>query len=336
MLQELRDIVEQIDYARAFCALGGLDFLLASLQSLHKQQREEDNNGSNCCHIPLAIVEQCSCILSTLAMNNPPVQKQLLEMGSIRILTNAYFDLSKKASSENNNNSNRNTAIVRLQSRILQAMSANVRSHALAEQVFCETAQAVPLLEDCLGVVHDNTDTAADENTESTSTPPLSLQQRGLFFLRALVTSDSISLERIEQFGSCIATVIDRFVLADNDSDDNDGDFVQLREMTLAMIQQLLEQANTRGCPPILWSRKDVLVAKGVQRVSALRADIASLSTNDDDNDDDEYQKAQYQSELDQWEAILVLLARSTPSMQTPTSTSAPLMITAPDSTLSQ
>ena len=247
----------------------------------------------------------------------------------------------------------RRSTISRLQSRILQAMSANVRSHAVAEQVFCATAQAVPLLQHCLGVCSGEAETTQAQ-------PPLELQQRGLFFLRALVTSDSSTPERIQRFGPCIATVMDRFVLAASDSVTADGqqdddDFVQLLEMTLAMIQQLLEAANSSDsspstassppaastCPPILWRRRDALVARGVQRVPTLRAAFSSHA-----NDDDEYTRAQHQSELDHWEAILVLLARATPpppEQTTPaadhtTTTTNPLMIAAvaPETTPSQ
>ena len=73
LLQELRDIVEQIDYARAFCSLQGLPFLIGCM--------DEAKN------IPENIRNQCGGIISTLAQNNPDVQKQLLEMGAIKSLS---------------------------------------------------------------------------------------------------------------------------------------------------------------------------------------------------------------------------------------------------------
>lgn len=347
LLQELRDIVEQIDYARAFCALGGLEFLLGTLLSL------QNDSSSSSAKIPDSIVELGSGILATLSTNNPPVQMQLLEMGSIRILTNAYFSCDSMTTPTTttattinieSNNDNRK-ARSRLQSRILQAMSAIVRSHATAEQVFCETAQATPLLQHCLGVRVEQTEDAANGTSDETThqqqqqpAPPLELQQRGLFFLRALVISDTSTPERIQRFGPCITTVMDRFVLGDSQHDNHDELFVQLREMTLAMIQQLLEASSSNdspfsSCPPVLWTRKDALGARGVQRVTALRT---ALSTTNNENDD-EYTRAQYQSELNHWEAILVLLARATPPPIQTTNTTNPLMIAAaPETTPSQ
>lgn len=73
LLEELRDIVEQIDYARAFCSLQGLPFLIGCI--------DEAKN------IPESVRNQCGGILATLAQNNPDVQKQLLEMGAIKSLS---------------------------------------------------------------------------------------------------------------------------------------------------------------------------------------------------------------------------------------------------------
>jgi hsp70-interacting protein len=73
LLQELRDIVEQIDYARAFCSLQGLPFLIGCI---------EERNG-----VPERTRMMCTGILSTVCQNNPPVQKQLLEVGAIKSLS---------------------------------------------------------------------------------------------------------------------------------------------------------------------------------------------------------------------------------------------------------
>lgn len=74
LLQELQDIVEQIDYARAFCSLQGLPFLIGCIVM-------EQNT------IPDNIRMTCGGILSTVCQNNPPVQKQLLELGVIKSLS---------------------------------------------------------------------------------------------------------------------------------------------------------------------------------------------------------------------------------------------------------
>jgi hsp70-interacting protein len=59
LLQELRDIVEQIDYARAFAAMKGLAFLIGAVT-----QKE----------VPTAIKASCLGVLATMAQNNPPIQ----------------------------------------------------------------------------------------------------------------------------------------------------------------------------------------------------------------------------------------------------------------------
>ena len=76
LLQELRDIVEQIDYARAFCSLQGLPFLLGCVEERA---------------VPELIRNICTGILSTLCQNNPPVQKQLLELGVLKTLSDVFF-----------------------------------------------------------------------------------------------------------------------------------------------------------------------------------------------------------------------------------------------------
>lgn len=76
LLQELRDIVEQIDYARAFCSLQGLPFLIGCIDESQT--------------IPENIRMICGGIISTMCQNNPPVQKQLLELGAIKSLSGKH------------------------------------------------------------------------------------------------------------------------------------------------------------------------------------------------------------------------------------------------------
>lgn len=112
LLQELRDIVEQIDYARAFCSLQGLPFLLGCIQ------QEE---------VPVSIRHVCLGILSTLGQNNPPVQQQLLEMGAIKTLSDLFFDTKTTNATK---------------TKIMQTLSSLVRNHELAENVFEQLPQS--------------------------------------------------------------------------------------------------------------------------------------------------------------------------------------------------
>lgn len=247
-LQELRDIVEQIDYARAFASMKGLPFLMGCAQ-----ERE---------HVPPSTRMLCLGIIATMAGNNPPIQKELLEMGAIRTLSEMFF-----AEQEHDTNG-------KMRSRIMQALSAMIRSHDLAEQVFCRTEQAASLMESGLGLQKEE---------------PTVLRQRTLFLLRALVTSDSADRDRIVRFGASIGFVSDQFTVADADD--------RLREMTLGLLQQILEQGKSVN---VVLEQKNTLAARAVERVAALRALTG---------DDGEYAA----TELELWESILVLLARTTP-----------------------
>jgi hsp70-interacting protein len=122
LMMELRDIVEQIDFARGFCAMKAVDFLLGCVQ-------EEA--------VPLLIRMGCLGIMATLCQNNAPVQLEFLEKGAIRILSDLYF-------------ANEGTGT--LKSKLIQSMSAVVRNHEMAESVLEQVDQGPALMEDALKV----------------------------------------------------------------------------------------------------------------------------------------------------------------------------------------
>jgi len=252
LLQELRDIVEQIDYARAFAAMKGLDFLLGCVQERS--------------HMPKSTRLMCLGILATMCQHNPPVQKELLEQGSLRILSDLFFDEADE------------DADGKLRARTIQAMSANVRSHELAESVFCQLQQAPQLMEMGLGV-------------RASTKPPTVLRQRTLFFLRALIASDSSTRERIQLFTTSIVWTLDHML------NDQTEESVELREMALAMTEQLLEQKKSVNG---ILSRKDKIASTGIRRVTALRTLTGE-------------EREFAATELELWERILILLARATP-----------------------
>jgi hsp70-interacting protein len=240
-LVELRDIVEQIDYARAFCSLQGLPFLLGCIQ-----EREA---------VPEPIRMACLAILATLCQNNPPVQLQLLDLGSIKILSDLFFaDPSDQ-----------------IKFRIMQAMSANVRNHETAETVFSHVDQACDIFEQGLrgGVP---------------------LQKRTLFFLRALITSDTADLARVRLFSPIVAFAADHFLHEDVD--------FEIRELTLEFINLILEQKKSVNF--LLGERRNRLVGVGVSRVSSLR----KLEGED---------REAASHELEEWEKLIRQLARAEP-----------------------
>ena len=260
LLLELRDIVEQIDYARAFAAMKGLPFLLGCAN-------ERDA-------VPRPVRIACLGILATMCQNNPPVQIELLNLGSIRILTEVYFaEYPEEPPSEPPEEANGH-----LRSKVVQAMSANVRNNELAEDVFCQIDGARRVLASALGLF---------SGQETLPPPPVSLRKRALFFLRALIASDTATMARVRMFDNCISYVCDNFVSGAQDADP------ELREMSLGLIEQMLTQKCSVNA---VLDRKDALGATGVRRVTEIR----------------ELQGEElecFNIELELWESILVLLA---------------------------
>lgn len=216
LLEELRDIVEQIDYSRAFAAIKGLDFVLGCVQ-------EES--------IPTSTKIGCLGLMSTLCQHNPPVQQQFLELGSIRILSDIFFATSESGDS------------AQFQAKLVQAISANVRSFELAEAVFSQLEQAPALI---------------NRGLESSSAQ---LKKRTLFFLRAFLTSDVSEQLRVARFANSISCCIDHFVL--NAACDG-----ELAEIAVSLVNQLLEK---QFAVDTILERKTDIVGRGVKRVSDLR-----------------------------------------------------------------
>jgi hsp70-interacting protein len=281
LMDELRFIVEQIDYARAFGAMKGLPFLLGCVQETAA--------------IPVSTRSMCLGLMCTLCQHNPPLQKELLELGSLKILSDLFFQSLANHHRQHDEPPKPNSSSC-YPARIMQAISANVRSHDLAETVFCQLEQAPQLLLD--GVAND---------------APLSLRKRAVFFLRALVTSDSSSTERVRLFNSSIITVIDSILLQVGDDDNNNTTTTtdnELLEMSLSLITQLLAQGHSVDG---ILTRRDALAAASVARVAALRERTgADAQDNDDDGG---------AVELDLWEELLTLLARAVSDPVHPTTT---------------
>jgi hypothetical protein len=80
----------------------------------------------------------------------------------------------------------------------------------------------------------------------------------------------------------------------------------RLCELALGLLQRILEQKKSVN---LILQRKSTLVARGVERISALRALTG---------DEQEYAA----TELELWESILVLLARAEPDGEVQASSS--------------
>lgn len=262
LLLELRDIVEQIDYARAFTAMGGVQFLMGCAA--------ERNS------VPRSIRSSCLGVLATLCQNNPPVQKDMLDRGAIEFLSDLYF--KEFPSSAPEGDTGESDGLVR--GRIVQALSCCVRSHALAEEKFCAHANGRRVIESGLGM-------RAQE--ETLPEPPLALKKRCIFFLRAVVTSDTSDSNRVRLFEPCVRHVSTHFLDPVKEPE------AEIREMTLGLLDMILQRKkNIRA----IVEMKGGLVRLGIQRVKDLR-----------DLDGEERETASI--ELEQWESFIVELARA-------------------------
>jgi len=256
ILLELQDIVEQIDFARSFAAMGGLSFLIGC--------------ASERTYVPHQIRAACLGILGTMCQNNPSVQLLMLEQGNIPKLLSIYFEVSPNASST-------------IQEKAIQAMSCCVRNHDMAEAIYCMNEDGKNMIESGLGMNINK----INHNVGSTVT----LKRKSLFFLQALVTSDTADFTRVNFFSSAIQYVASHFINSNVDSD--------LREMALAMLCRILEQKKSVDAILI---QKNFLVRQGIDRISELRKE------DDTGNDFDK-------EELKLWESLMTYLARTEPDI---------------------
>merc|ERR1712071_425694 len=278
LLVELKDIVEQIDYAQAFMTMGGLPFLLGCAS-----EREAK--------IPKSIRQYCVAIIATITQNNPPVQERLLvSENGLNVLGKLFYD-EHKASIENNNED----AQGKMRTRILQAISCAIRGHVVGEESFCRNSEMRSIIDLGLGAVAiiprgNRTDNFSDDELRNLNPPPpLGLRKKALFLLRALLTSDTSSRERIRSFSASLKKVIDT-ALSTDDIEDND-----LMEVSLALLLSVLRQKKSVN---IILDEKDHLVGKGVHRVTELRR----LPEGDE--------KELAKTELNLWESLIVEFSR--------------------------
>jgi hsp70-interacting protein len=281
LLDELRDIVENVDYARALCALKGLPFLIGCARERGR--------------VPRSVRARCLSALAAAAQNNPPVQRGLLELGALGALSDLYFCEDRHSADDD--------ADGEVRARILQALSAAVRGHELAEQVFGGLDQAPAVLGAGLGLAGPSPSAA-----DAAAAVPPAVRRRALFLLRALVASDYADPGLADRFAVPIAGVAARAALGRDggggDGANEGGDSraaaasAELEEMGLSLLVQVLEQK--RGAGAVL-PLKDALAGAGVERISALRR-----------LEGEEREDAARELEL--WERLLRLLAEAAPA----------------------
>ena len=266
LLQELRDIVEQIDYARAFMSLGGIQFLLGCA-TYHAPP------GGNT--IPKSLRKATLGVLSTMCQNNPPVQLSLLEHGHMPQLIGLFFDYS-------NGNDQGDDVDDSIREKVVQALSASIRGHSMAEHIFCKNDQGLMMLKLGLGM------------QSSGPKPSAQLRKRSLFLLRALLTSDDVtSDERCTQYQDIISFVCTHMV------NEEWEDEAENREMAVSILTQLLSKEGVVAKQEILKHKVNLGVV-GLKRIQEIR----SLEEGSDERD--------YATlELEAWEQLMVAFANN-------------------------
>eukprot|EP00970_Alexandrium_tamarense_P011240 scaffold2420_cov208-Alexandrium_tamarense.AAC.7 len=209
LFQELRDIVEQIDYARAFMAMGGIPFLLGCATT-------EGN-------VPKSIRKAALSVMATMCQNNPPVQLNLLEVGHIPHFIQLFFDYTP---TEENGYVGDDS----IREKVVQALSASIRGHSMAEHVFCKNEQGRLMLQIGIGMTQE------EGKTEQQPKPSAQLRRRCMFLLRALLTADDTTNERWEQYKNVIAYI------CTHETNPAWEDDAEIREISIAMLTQLLKQ----------------------------------------------------------------------------------------------
>jgi hsp70-interacting protein len=203
LMMELKDIVGLIDYAKMFAAMGGIQLLMG--MSLEQS-------------ISPRLRATCMTALATLCQNNPTVQKTMFEQGIMTTLINLYFSQHPE---EKQNSLDESYGVLR--SRIVQAISAMVRGMDSAEEAFCLNDKARELIESGLGML------------ETSPRSPFILRKKTLFFLQALITSDSTNHSRIGLFQPAIQYIVNHYLHSDDEPD------LELREMSLSFILRIFE-----------------------------------------------------------------------------------------------
>mmetsp|Transcript_37387 Transcript_37387/g.38070 ORF Transcript_37387/g.38070 Transcript_37387/m.38070 type:complete len:396 (-) Transcript_37387:123-1310(-) len=116
ILEELRDIVEQIDLAQTFVKYGGTKCLIHILKR---------NTWNNQCRALAA------SIIGTVSQNNIIVQDELFKKGDIEELYTAFVDIEDPI----------------IRNKVLFAISCVIRNHAVSEEIFITSHvnQIIPL-----------------------------------------------------------------------------------------------------------------------------------------------------------------------------------------------
>ena len=284
LLQELQDIVEQIDFAKSFSTMGGIPFLIGCASQSTK--------------VPTNIRAACLAVLGTMTQNNPAVQYTMLDQGNIPKLVDIFFAEYLRSDAEDAS---------MIQARALQAMSCSVRNHDIGEKIFCMNTEARKMVEASLGLYSHEIE--AEKGKEALPKPSDNMRRKALFFMQALVTSDSADSERICLFNNAIQYVASRFI--DKGIEIN----ADIREMALSMLTRILDQKKSVNA---VLDVKSYLVTLGIKSIAEMR----KLKGDEKDL---------FGEELRLWEMLISQLSRAVRDEANPdheaSSSSSPLLL---------
>ena len=223
LLDELRDIVDQIDFAHSFINMDGLPFLLGCATTPQ---------------VPVRVRESCLVLIGTLAQNNPPVQEAAVKAAVVPSLSSMYL---KEAASNEASTSPSDDGNGKFLSKILGAASSCIRSHAGMEAEFCASPAGLQILSHAL------------KNTKAATLP-----RKALFLAKALLTNADNSAERrladLNRFAPLIPLSLYYTTSADLDSRELavsfffsifDSEF-EIQEVAFPFAEQLKENARER------------------------------------------------------------------------------------------
>mmetsp|Transcript_42015 Transcript_42015/g.82390 ORF Transcript_42015/g.82390 Transcript_42015/m.82390 type:complete len:383 (-) Transcript_42015:1-1149(-) len=253
MLMELRDIIEQIDYAQTFAKVGGLPFLLGC--AIEGSGDGKASGAGGTIDVPSKVRRGCLSVLAGLAQNNPPVQSELASAKAVEKLLVAYVlpPLGEECGAS------------AYRSQLLRNISCIVRGDAGREDALVRSEMGSAVLLSALTSCGDGSDLAA-----------AALRRRAAFLVRALTTSDDASAERLQNLRPHLGSMIDSVT----DRDSGREIDMELRETSLTMLIDILQQKKN-VC--VVQLHQEYLVGAGVQRVAELRqldgeeAEVASV-----------------------------------------------------------
>mmetsp|Transcript_43120 Transcript_43120/g.101123 ORF Transcript_43120/g.101123 Transcript_43120/m.101123 type:complete len:389 (-) Transcript_43120:102-1268(-) len=273
LLMELRDIVEQIDYAHTFAKVGGVPFLLGCATEGSGQANDKDEGegspAQNLDVVPSKIREGCLSVLATISQNNPPVQSEIVSMGAIETLLDAYVSPPPADAA----------AVITYRCQIIRCLSCIVRGQKVGEDCLVNSEKGRAVLLSAL--------TSPGGDLAST------LRSRASFLVRALATSDDATFERIRQLRPQLEAMVGYVIT--NWDDGNAIPFnLQIQETSLETLMEVLRQKKDAHAVLLYRER---LAGAGVARIAKLNqlhGDELELAS----------------TELELWESLILELAQ--------------------------